>query len=314
MPLATSKPREWLAMFSTVSAFFDESGKSGDHRIISVGCVAGYLERFDGDFAQDWGSLLHRYGVKTLSAKDVLNHRRPLSKKAPCLGVEARTEALQSFISCMRRNAQLIVGCSTDVKAFRELPPHFFQFFGNDPSYMTFVRTALHVTEFTPDGSKVTMICDDDEETALPFYKLYRRIKKVWPEAHKKFGAIAFVDDRYLFGVQASDLVASILRYQATEHIVGTSYEYRPLFDALTSAPKRHERFLFNVAHAIADHERMAATANALRSEYHRMVKQDAKEQGIREIRSSHAATSSRSAQRNRGQTKHGKSRKKAKS
>jgi len=68
---------------------------------------------------------------------------------------------------------------------------------------MTFVRIALHITEFTPEGSKVTMICDDDEETALPFFDLYRRVKGRWPDARRKFGGIAFVDDRYLFGVQA---------------------------------------------------------------------------------------------------------------
>jgi hypothetical protein len=268
VPRIYDESSEWIAMLSTVAAFFDESGKFKDHRVISIGCVGGYVERTDGDFARQWAMLLGRYGLKVISAKDVFNYKRPLSKKNPCLGIEDRTKALGEFISCIRNNLQVIVGMATDAEAFKKLPPHFFQYFGTTPSFMTFVRTVMHVSEFTPDGSKVTMICDDDEEIAIPFFKLYRRVKKVWPDARRKFGGIAFVDDRYLFGVQASDLVAALVRLEATEQITGEKYDYKSLYEATFAPASKHERYLFNVAIAVADQEKMLATAEGLRESY----------------------------------------------
>ena len=277
-------------MLTTIAACFDESGKSSDHHIVSIGCVAGYVERFDGDFGREWNVLLTRYGIKVLSGKDALNHKRPLSQKNPCLGVGARTEALGSFIACIRKNLQVITGLATDVQAFKKLPAHFFQIFGNNPSYMTFVRTAMHVMEFCPDRSKVTMICDDDEETAIPFYGLYRRLKKVWPDARRKLGGIAFVDDRYLFGVQASDLVASLMRYEAAEKINGTRYDYKPLYNSLIAEPTKYEPWLYNISIAIADKQKMLQTAEDMRDHYEKMARENAEEQErIRQLRSDNA-------------------------
>lgn len=200
---------------------------------------------------------------------------------------------------------------ATDVESFKKLPPLFFQIFGTDPSYMTFVRTAMHITEFTPESSKVTMICDDDEETALPFFRLYRRVKKVWPDARRKFGGIAFVDDRYLFGVQASDLVASLMRYGATEQINGIKYDYKALHKALIAAPEKHERYLFNIAVAIADHKKMMATAQSLRTHYEEAVAENAKEQQrMRELRADDAALDKGSPRSDRGKAGRGRGRK----
>lgn len=284
-------------MLSTIAACFDESGKFKDHKVVSIGCVGGYVERFDRDFGHEWESLLLRYGLRVLIGKESLNYKRPLSKKTPCLGIKARTEALSGFISCIRKHLQIIVGMATDVEAFKKLPSHFFEIFGTNPSYLTFVRTAMHITEFTPEQSKVTMICDDDEETALPFFRLYRRVKKVWPDARRKFGGIAFVDDRYLFGVQASDLVAALIRYEATEQITGAKYDYKPLYEALTATPEKHERYLFNIAVAIADHKKMLATAESLRAHYEEALAENAREQQrIRDVRSNNVALSKRSS------------------
>jgi hypothetical protein len=191
---------------------------------------------------------------------------------------------------------------ATDVEAFKRLPSHFFEIFGTTPAYMTFVRTSMHIAEFTPERSKVTMICDDDEETALPFFRLYRRVKKVWPEARRKFGGIAFVDDRYMFGVQASDLVAALVRYEATEQITGAKFDYKPLYEALIATPEKHERYLFNIAIAIADHEKMLATAESMRVSYEEAVAENTKEQQrVRELRSKNAALDKRSSRSDKG-------------
>lgn len=300
-------------MLNTIGAFFDESGKLKDHGVVSIGCVAGFVERFNSGFADEWEALLNYYGVRVISGKKVLNHHIPLSQKRPCLGIEERTDALLSFIRCMRRHVQLITGLATDAHEFKKLPSHFFEVYGNDPIFMTFVRTVMHVTEFTPDRSKISMICDDDEGTALHFFRLYRRVKKVWPDAKRKFGGISFVDDRYLFGVQAADLVASIVRYEADLEINGTPYDYKPLYDALIAHPEKHESYLFNIAIGIGNKEKMLEMAQRMKGDYDRAVKEEAeKQQRIQEFRSTHARTNSRSSHRDKKQTGSGKGGKKA--
>jgi hypothetical protein len=54
--------------YSTVSSFFDESGKFRDHKVISFGGVAAYNDHFPA-FANEWGRLLFRNGIRVLSAK-----------------------------------------------------------------------------------------------------------------------------------------------------------------------------------------------------------------------------------------------------
>jgi len=154
------------------------------------------------------------------------------------------------------------------------------------------------------------MICDDDEGTALPFYRLYRRVKKVWPEARRKFAGISFVDDRYLFGIQASDFVASLIRLEATEQITGEKYDYSSLYKALTAVPDKHEKYLMNIATAIANKDKMLATAESLRDRYKEALAENTEEQQrIREIRSNHEATGKRSSRSHQSGAGRGKSR-----
>jgi hypothetical protein len=299
-PVKVNESSDLFVSFSTLNSFVDASGKLNDHSVVSFGCVAAFAER-DTDFAMQWNSLLGLYGVKSLHAMDVLNYNRPLSQKNACLGIGERTIALNKFVSCIRGNLQLILGYATDVAAFRRLPPHFFQVFGTDPAYITFIRVALEVLDFCPPRSKVTMICDDDEETALDFYRLYRRIKKVLPQARHKMAAISFIDDRYLFAVQASDLVAAMMRLEAGRRINGEGYDYQPVYDALFAPPEKHERFLMAIGTAVADQEQMKGVAEGLREIYENKIREG--QQRIREVRPSHGKAIKRVTRTPKGQT-----------
>jgi len=228
----------------TVSGFIDESGKFRNHRIISIGCVAGFNQHVE-DFAHEWGHLLQLNGLKDFHTNQALRHHVPLSKKVDALGVEKRTDALLPFIACIRKYLGMAIGCWVDVKAFNSLPRKFFRVFGSDPSYMAFVRTMMQVIDFTPERDGLVMVCDEDEETALEFYRLYRRVKKVLPGARNKLNAISFCDDKFVFGVQAADFMASMVRLDALARRDKKKQQYRRLFKALTAQPERHERIWF---------------------------------------------------------------------
>ena len=66
-----------MAGFTTVTACFDESGKFQDRDVVCFGGVASYAEDLTR-FGEEWPRLLVRNGLKSLSAKDALNFKRPL--------------------------------------------------------------------------------------------------------------------------------------------------------------------------------------------------------------------------------------------
>jgi hypothetical protein len=100
-----------MAGYSTVTTFFDESGKFKDHDVVCFGGVASYAEDI-ARFAQEWGRLLAINGIKEFSAKDAFNPRRPLGKKNSAIGVRKRTTALRPFIQCIRNNLLVVTGAS----------------------------------------------------------------------------------------------------------------------------------------------------------------------------------------------------------
>src|SRR5882762_1863254 len=232
-----SRADEWIMSgYTTITTFFDESGKFKDHDVVCFGGVASYGEDINR-FADEWGRLLASNGLKEISGKTAFNHRHPFGSRNSAVGVRKRTIALRPFIQCIRNNLLSVTGVTVDVPTFKKLPSHFYQFYGNDPVFMAFARGLLHLLEFTPENDKISFICDDEEQMALPFYHLYRKIRKVWPPAKKKLVGISFVDDSVLFGLQAADLVSGLMRLEAGRLWFKKQYDYRTLFKQLTKTP-----------------------------------------------------------------------------
>jgi hypothetical protein len=152
---------------------------------------------------------------------------------------------LLPFISCIRKHLQIAIAFVVDVRMFKKLPPHFFQVFGRDPSFLAFMRVMMHVGEFAAGKDRIMLICDEDEQTALTFYRLYRNYKRVWPGMRNRLVGISFTDDRHLFALQAADFVASLIRLETTSRLTKRKYDYKKLFRALAAEPDKHERLWY---------------------------------------------------------------------
>jgi uncharacterized protein DUF3800 len=267
-----------MAGYRTVTTFFDASGKPKDHKVIVFGGVAAYNEFFN-PFAEEWGRLLYRNGLQVLTAKDAFNSRRPLSRKNDRCGIDARIEDLLPFIACIRKYLQVVTSVAVDVGAFRKLPDHFFRSYGNDPIFVAFARTLLRVLEFTPDKDKIGFTCDDDEELAVHLFRLYRKVKRVFPEARKKMVAVTFGDDKTLFGLQAADFVAGIMRLEAGRRLFRVKYDYQRLFKALVKNPDHEPENIWEVSTAFADKRTLINTSNSLDAKRKEMLEEEARRQ-----------------------------------
>jgi hypothetical protein len=228
----------------TISTFFDESGKFKDQEVVSFGGVVSPSAHFGGGFATDWARCLDSIGLETLTMKEALHADRPLSAETPAIGLESRIASLMPFIDCIRKHLMVITALAIDVRAYAALPSHYRQAMGDNPFFTAFTRSVLAVLEVTDTEDKISLICDDEEETAWPMYQLFRKVKILYPDAREKLRAITFADDRWSFGLQAADLIVSLTRQEAAKRFFGTDYQYGPLFSALSNTkPKDGDTF-----------------------------------------------------------------------
>jgi hypothetical protein len=215
-----------------ISAFFDESGKFKDHSTVAFAGVAGVADNLT-KFCDEWRRHLRLNGLESLTMKKALNHKSPLSPKRAAKGITNRLDALLPFAVCIRRHLQNVLAFAIDVVAFKGCPERVRNLWGNDPHYMVFTRVLLEVMKALGEGDSISIVCDDEEDTAFPMYRLYRRIKIVSAEARKKLASISFADDRVFYGLQAADFVASLTRLQAGEKFFSEGHEYGRLWEEL---------------------------------------------------------------------------------
>ena len=264
------KEHYWLM---TISAFFDESGKFKDKKVVSIGGVASFQKEFDG-FSWEWRRLLRLNGMTYFTAKQVLKPHVPLSKRNSSTGLEKRIDDLLPFVACIRKNLQVISSVAIDVEAYKKLPSHFIQFFGGDPVLPAFLRSILQVIEFT-ERDPISFVFDEDEETTISFYRLYKQVKREWPKAKQKCAAISFADDRQFLALQAADFVASIVRKQIDLELNKTAYDYTALHDALAKEPEHNEKLWFSGV-GLGDRKNLQNMAQGLKKEWERLKREKA--------------------------------------
>lgn len=230
-------------LMMTLQTFLDESGKFHNNRIVSFGGMWGPTPSFPA-FNQEWHYLLHNAGLEVLEMKRALNSQVPLSATNPALGTENRMQALYPFVACVRKHMPEIVGIAIDVAAFKSLVGDLHKkMFGDDPFYTAFARMVLHILSHTGPEVKAHLICDDEEAIALGMYDLYRKVRNKIPGAREGFQALTFADDRWSMGLQAADMIASLMRQEADRLFFRKEYVYQPLFNAMAAEPKPYEAF-----------------------------------------------------------------------
>ena len=243
-PVPYADPSEWLML---ISAFFDESGKFKDHSVVSLSGVAGVREDLNR-MGDAWKRELYRCGLTVLTMKRALNPNLPLSKKRPATGIDNRIDALMPFVKCIRRHLKLVIARAVDAEAFRALTSEQQKDLGNNPHYIAFVRVLLEILEPISKEDKLSIICDDEEETAIPMYRLYRKVRLAWRDARERLSSICFSDDQVFAPLQAADMVASLTRLNARQLIHGDTNLYAPLFEAFSQPEEADQLWGFNTA------------------------------------------------------------------
>lgn len=213
-----------------VNTYFDESGKFTDHTIVAFSGVVANADDIDA-FSRHWRRLLRQSGLSFLTMKDALNAKKPLSASKEAIGHEARCAALAPFARCIRKHFEILIIQAVDVVAFAKMPEHVKNKLRNDPHYIAVASGIAGFVDGIEPGNYVSIFCDDEESTAQPIYKFYRKIKLAFPAFRKKLASLTFADDEIYPPLQAADMVASLSRLEAGYHFASTEYEYAELFE-----------------------------------------------------------------------------------
>lgn len=216
-----------------VYVFCDESGKFKDHAVVSFGAVAASDRYLDG-FERSWKYCLREAGLSSLSMKAALNLREPLSAKEAAQGEQTRIAALLPFVDCLKANLSLLTGFAVDVLAFELLSSAAQKQLGKNPQYAAFARIIQEaIKEEVAEGDELCIVCDDEEEAGLGVYKLYRKLKVIYPAARTRIVSLSFADDEYFYPLQGADMVASLVRFEARRVFLGEDYYHRALYERL---------------------------------------------------------------------------------
>jgi hypothetical protein len=215
--------------------YFDESGKFKDHEVISFCGLCSPLSRVQ-EFEEEWKRLLRSCEIESLSMKKALRRSRRLSLCIDKQSAQERTEILKPFALCIRKHFEIGVAIAVDVKAYQQISAVAKKQIGgsDDPYYLAFLCGIMGPSRRLRDEDKMHLICDDDENTALNCYRLYRRVKIVDPTLRHRLVALTFASDKEFVPLQAADMLSSLVRLQALRQFRNEYFEYVSLFHALT--------------------------------------------------------------------------------
>lgn len=219
---------------AVLQSFFDESGKFQDHQVVTF-CGFGASDSQLRDFNKHWENQLRRCGMDALHWVKARRCGKALGDNIGPQSPKERINDLKPFADCV--NDYLGVGVATvfEVSGYTSFAQDSKKLLGgaDNPFYVQFLRTIMLLAEFAR-SEKITIMCDEDEETALNCYRLYRRVKEINPKVGKRLAAISFADDVNFPALQAADMLSFLCREQAKLQWYKEPYEYRDFFRYLT--------------------------------------------------------------------------------
>jgi len=217
-----------------IYAYFDESGKHVDHPVVTFCGVCAPKLSVEG-FDNAWNELLRQYQLRALHMVKVLRTKK-FTPNTPAVTNRERIEALKPFADCINEHFELGLIEAWDVKGFKSISKNARAKLGNpdDPYYIAFTRGILELLNHFGEEHILTLVCDDDQQTAWDCYRHFRGVTRVHDLARKRIAALCFANDEHFPALQAADMIAFLARLEAKYRFYGIRYSYHELLHYLT--------------------------------------------------------------------------------
>lgn len=243
-------------------AFGDESGTDGGAEwCVVAGFVASprQWERFD----EQWREVLALEGVSAFHGLDFFQRRRHQSSKSSYQGWshDRLSGFLQRLLSVVEWNNVRPVSVAVDVAAFSDQPPAYRAFLSGAainllmyesgateqqwsrdeysvskayfPAFTRFMQGAVHNARPT---ANVRLIMDENDTYEAMALRLWREAKDGNDDSEiRRVTSLSFADDECHPGLQAADLMASVVKAVISKKALTSFHE--AAFDALSKKP-----------------------------------------------------------------------------
>lgn len=245
--------------------FCDESGKYRKNPVVSITGIGADRSRLD-QFDSQWRALLDSYGLlPELHMARVLQLSQANGPKMSSgQSLDERIDALLPFADCINNHLEIGLVQAWDVKGYSKLSMEVKRHLGgsHDPYQLAFIRGLLAIKDYAGKGDVVNVICDDDEVTAWDTYMHFRAVFKALPEIADSFVGISFAKSQHYTPLQAADMVAFLVRREASARFWHKPNEYKRLADYLMADPKPGSQGVMHWYTMFADEQQLVNLAN----------------------------------------------------
>lgn len=226
-------------LMAIIHVYLDESGKFHKAPVVSLSGVMGTRKQADA-FNESWESELRQNGLSCLKMSDMLKFNKPLSVINQEIGLTDRTKTMLRFVRIIKKHFEHGFTSAVDVESHRD--PAIERFLGVDPFYTAFHRLLFLMLKCVRRDDTISVICDHDESTAAQCYQYYRRFRSLVPEAGRKLVSMSFSDDNVFTPLQAADMLASLVRLEATRKFTQKEHDFWPVLEAFQKEPTSTQR------------------------------------------------------------------------
>lgn len=211
--------RREQAFVANFYLYADESGKMQKSEYTSFcGFVAYDLEWWR--FYQEWESCRFSWEVPAIHMAYIHD---PTRDKSGAWGKvkdrwgntweHRKQDMLQAFARVIRTSNLVCVGSTIDSEHFVKMPDKpYKQAMGNDPLYLAFynlVRNAIDKMDNVQGHHTLSVIIDDDQQSAHNYYDLLGSMRKQFPkDVSERISELGFANDVAFPGLQAADMIA----------------------------------------------------------------------------------------------------------
>lgn len=211
-------------------AYFDESGKRGEHPIVAF---SGFVDGFNQwrVLQEKWLHLLVENGIEEFHASKAIRYSQPYGKMARG-NAETRTKNILPFIRAITEELALGIAIAVDVRAYEAADPMLHRAYGRDPHYFAFFLAINEILNhpWVKKDHTIGLILDDEEEKCVECYRLLNKLKLANPRVRESIQSICFMSDRNAAPLQTCDLFAYLTRSEAQQRFLRKEYPYRDLF------------------------------------------------------------------------------------
>jgi Protein of unknown function (DUF3800) len=187
---------------ATLAAFFDESGKLADTKVVAfAGCIAGYPEW--EVMGNKWMALI-RGKVAYVSMKDAIHFTGPFEGWRN--RVDERDALLEQLAELAIDHISYWIPFVMTEDDFNRLPQSQRKQF-KSPSYMGFEACVRAIADHNKNQQFV-VIYDSSEEYSALCLKMYHRMRRQNPNVKEHCASITFAEDQRLPPLQLADMMA----------------------------------------------------------------------------------------------------------